>query len=196
MARRASGSCGYSGRKIDTREKRQRFLIVCGGKETETNYFESFRLPGMVKGFGVNPSQLVDKAAELAQKDDYDQVWCVFDRDDFPADDFNNAIKIAESKKYKVAYSNQAFELWYVLHFEFLNSAIPRNDYCKKLNHLLKCEYKKNSEDIYDQLLSRQNTAIKHSENLLKQYNPFNPAKDDPSTTVHLLVKELNRFIR
>ena len=49
---------------------------------------------------------------------------------------------------------------------------------------------------MYDDLIDKQNTAIKNAENLLKQYNPQNPAKDNPSTTVHLLVKELNRFIR
>nr|WP_233786988.1 hypothetical protein [Dulcicalothrix desertica] len=36
---------------------------------------------------------------------------------------------------------------------------------------------------------------MKNAENLLKQYESHNPAKDNPSTAVHILVKELNRFI-
>lgn len=58
-----------------------------------------------------------------------------------------------------------------------------------------KSPYQKNSETIYDELLSKQSTAIKNAENLLKQYELHNPAKDNPSTAVHILVKELNRFI-
>ncbi len=60
---------------------------------------------------------------------------------------------------------------------------------------LIVCARGKNSETIYDELLSKQSTAIKNAENLLKQYEFHNPAKDNPSTAVHVLVKELNRFI-
>jgi hypothetical protein len=81
-----------------------------------------------------------------------------------------------------------------VLHFEFLNTGIPRSDYIKKLNYLLGKVYKKNSETIYDELFLKQPMAIKNAENLLKQYEPHIPARDNPSTTVHLLVQELNKF--
>lgn len=110
-------------------------------------------------------------------------------------EDFNNAINNAEAQGFQVAYSNEAFELWYVLHFEFLNTGIPRSDYKKKLTSLLKRPYKKNSDTIYDDLLEKQSIAIKNAENLLKQYDPHIPAQDNPSTTVHVLVQELNKFI-
>ena len=42
----------------------------------------------------------------------------MFDKDDFSANDFNNAITIAESNNLGVAYSNQAFEYWIILHFD------------------------------------------------------------------------------
>jgi hypothetical protein len=125
----------------------------------------------------------------------------VFDRDNFPVEDFNNAITRVNdlnsivSYSFRVAYSNEAFELWYVLHFEFLNSGIPRDDYMQKLNKLLKHRYQKNSETIYDELFDKQNVAIRNAANLLGQYDPSNPSKDNPSTTVHLLVQELNGFI-
>jgi hypothetical protein len=41
-----------------------------------------------------------------------------------------------------------------------------------------------------------QSQAIKNSKRLLEQYNPPQPAIDNPSTTVHLLVEELNKFVR
>lgn len=200
MAKKKRNQKGYSSRKVDTREVRQKFLIVCEGEKTEPNYFRSFRVPKNVfeidvRGFGENPSRLVIIAKELSEEEDYDQVWCVFDRDDFPKQDFNNAIKNARDKGIQIAYSNEAFELWYLLHFEFLSAGIPRNDYIKKLKSLLGYKYQKNSETIYDELFNKQPTAIKNATNLLKQYNSPNPVDDNPSTTVHLLVQELNKFI-
>lgn len=200
MAKEKENSRGYSTRKINTREVKQRFLIVCEGAKTEPNYFNSFRVPKDViqidiKGVGENPSKLVESAKELNTQEDYDRVWCVFDRDAWPVQDFNNAIQNAKNQGFQVAYSNEAFELWYVLHFEFLNTGIPRSDYCKKLNSLLGHKYEKNSQQIYDELIDKQATAIKFSKKLLAQYNPPNPVSDNPSTTVHLLVEELNKFL-
>jgi hypothetical protein len=196
---RQKANRGYSSRKVDIREVKQRFLIVCEGEKTEPNYFRSFRVPKVVidvQGLGENPSRLIESAKELKSQDDYDRVWCVFDRDSWTEQDFNNAIKNANSEGFGVAYSNEAFELWYILHFEFLNTGIPRSDYLDKLTYLSGHKYKKNSETIYDELIDKQATAIKNATNLLKLYKPCNPVKDNPSTTVHLLVQELNKFIQ
>jgi len=143
MSKRKVDSRGYSSRKIDTRELRQNFLIVCEGEKTEPKYFEAFPVPKDVvdiRGLGQNPSKLVNSTKKIIEQKEegyYDQVWCVFDRDDWTAEDFNNAIANSKIQEIKVAYSNEAFELWYVLHFEFLNSGIPRSDYIKKLDGLL-----------------------------------------------------------
>ncbi|HBC42890.1 MAG TPA: abortive phage infection protein [Pseudanabaena sp.] len=201
MTKRNISPCGYSYRKINIREVRQNFLIVCEGEKTEPKYFEGFPVPKDVvdiRGLGQNPSKLVKSTKKIIEQQEegyYDQVWCVFDRDDWTTEDFNNAIANSKIQEIKVAYSNEAFELWYVLHFEFLNSGIPRSDYIKKLDNLLGHKYKKNSEDIYDELIDKQSIAMKNAKNLLKQYNPQTPVKDNPSTTVHLLVQELNKFI-
>ncbi|MEG4293288.1 RloB family protein [Microcoleus sp. C2C3] len=198
MAKREQKSRGYSTRKVNEREVRQRFLIVCEAEKTEPNYFKSFRVPKNVidvKGVGENPSNLVESARRYNSLEDYDQVWCVFDRDNWKPQDFNNAIQNAENQNFKVAYSNEAFELWYVLHFEFLNTGIPRTDYCHKLTNLMGKKYQKNSEHIYDKLIDKQDIAIKNSKKLLKQYPRQSPVQDNPSTTVHLLVEELNKSI-
>jgi hypothetical protein len=75
----------------------------------------------------------------------------------------------------EVAYSNEAFELWYVIHFEFLNTGIPRSDYEKKLAQKLGHKYQKNSNTIYDEISELQPTAIRNAERLLAEYNPINP---------------------
>jgi len=181
-------------RQLDQVETRQRFLIVCEGKKTEPKYFERFRVPGLVvriEGIGMNTLRLVDEAMKTRNDGEYDQVWCVFDKDDFPIDHFENAIKRAIDNGMHVAYSNQAFELWYVLHFEYLNSAIDRRAYMEKLSFHLGFEYKKNDPNIYEVLKCKIETAIRNAERLMQEYQPPHPGIDDPSTTVYQLVKAL-----
>jgi hypothetical protein len=195
QARRAS----YK-RKVNRFEPRKRFLIVCEGKMTEPNYFKKFPIPPdsviKIEGIGANTDSLVKKTIDLKAKQKYDEVWVVFDRDSFTPEHFNNAILLADAHGIHYAYSNEAFELWYYLHFHYLDTGITRDDYCERLSKedCLGHKYEKDSETIYDQLLARQSVAIKHAKKLLAEYNPRNPVSDKPSTTVHLLVEQLNRL--
>jgi hypothetical protein len=189
----------YSRRRRDTREEVDRILVVCEGQQTEPNYFRAFRVPGLdlrVEGVGDNTVNLVLRADEIRQLETYDQVWCVFDRDSFPASRFNAAMQMAASRSIRVAYSNEAFELWYLLHFELLQSGVPRAEYIRMLTGRLGFTYEKNSRDIYSVLKPRQHAAVRNAKRLLTQYSPSNPSRDNPSTTVHLLVEELRRFAR
>lgn len=68
---------GYKHRDVDTRDTRERFLIVCEGQRTEPNYFECFRVPKRVsdidvRGCGYNTVSLVKKAIELQSQESYD----------------------------------------------------------------------------------------------------------------------------
>ena len=192
-------------RKLASRSAKKRILIVCEGKKTEPNYFKSFPVTSAevrVLGEGRSTKSLVSYAKELfnqakLEKIPYDQVWCVFDHDPgvFTKEQFNTAIQMANSYDFKVAYSHEAFELWYVLHFEYLNSAINRDQYIKKLTEHIKKPYKKNSVEMYDILLNKQDIAIKHAKKLLAIHAGLTPADSNPSTTVYQLVEELNTFI-
>ncbi len=191
---------GLRRRPFEGREQRSRFLIVCEGTKTEPQYFDSFHVNAQVKPVGRGPLEVVDAAIRLRDEGDYrdpllDHVWCVFDRDDVPADDFNTAIAVARKEGMGVAYSNEAFELWYLLHFHYVDTGISRHDYIAKLSQLLGHPYRKNSPDVACELENRQPTAIANARRLLAQYDPPNPALDNPSTTVHLLVEELNQSL-
>jgi len=191
-------------RRVNTREIRQRLLIVCEGKKTEPNYFKGFRLSNRLStvwieviGLGRNTVGLVEEARKLKRQDDYDQVWCVFDKDDFSSDDFNHAIELAPRHNIRVAYSNQAFELWYLLHFNYIDTGVSRDSYQQKLTERLGHPYKKNDAKMYEILRDKQETAIRNAEKLLQNYGDnHNPADNNPCTTVHLLVIELNKFVR
>ena len=189
----------YMERRVDSVSTRQRFLIVCEGTETEPKYFKSFRVPSKViqaEGTGMNTVSLVEEAVRLREdreREDgkYDQVWCVFDKDDFSSDQFEQAIQLAHKNGIRVAYSNQAFELWYVLHFCYMQNAIGRNDYRKMLDKFLGFKYEKNNPEMYKILLPSIDIAIENAQKLLGEYNPSRPGQDDPSTRVHELVIEL-----
>jgi len=189
-----------SNRKIHTRDLIERILIVCEGEKTEPNYFRKFLIDEnkcyvKTTGEGYNTVRLVQKAIKVQKESmpPYNKVWCVFDRDSFPAKDFNKAIKEAKKKGIEVAYSNEAFELWYFLHFDYCDSAMSRDQYQEKLSDLLGHKYEKNCETMYQELLYIQLMAIRNAERLLNSYDSFNPENNNPSTTVHKLVEELNK---
>jgi hypothetical protein len=188
-------------RKVGTKGPiKKRILIVCEGERTEPNYLSCFRVSSAVikiVGTGYNTVSLVQSAIKMrnkANKKDtrFQEVWCVFDRDSFPAVNFNNALILAGKDKINVAYSNEAFEIWYLLHFDYIDAGLSRQQYSQMLTDRLGYPYRKNSTDIYDQLLDKQDDAIRNAEKLLQQYYPPNPLNNNPSTTVHLLVNELN----
>jgi hypothetical protein len=178
-------------RKVGGRRPRAAILIVCEGARTDVLYFRAFKLPSVeVVGVGKNTVSLVDDA--IRRSDGYDQTWCVFDRDSFPARAFNDAIQKARAAGFQVAYSNEAFEIWYLLHFDFHTSALSRTLYEDKLTERLGRRYEKNDPTLFASLRPRQDQAIKHARRLLEEYGArHNPEQDNPCTTVHLLVEEL-----
>jgi len=186
-------------RRKNFKQTRKNFLIICEGEKTEPNYFTKFRVPSKVCdiiGVGANTESLVRKAIELKNNSNivYDYVWCVFDRDSFPAQNFNNALTLAANNNINVAYSNEAFEIWYLLHFHFHDSATSRTQYKEMLTDRLGFKYEKNDPTIYDHLLSLQDVAIRNAISLLNSYASRSPLSNNPSTTVHTLVQELNKY--
>lgn len=193
-------------RRQSVREIKQSFLIVCEGEKTEPDYFKAFRMTAAtIKAVGqaMSTMTLVNKAISIREADQkrkrvYDQCWVVFDKDDFPAKDFNQAIQLAEKNGFHVAYSNQAFEYWFLLHFNLYTGAIHRNQYKDMLTKLTGMLYSKSEgygAVMYNLLLSRQQQAISNAETVLAEISHGNPAEEESSTTVHRLVWELNKYL-
>ena len=193
-------------RRQGVREVKESFLIVCEGEKTEPDYFKAFRMTAatvQAVGEAMNTMTLVNKAisireADKAKKRFYDQCWVVFDKDDFPAKDFNQAILYAEKNGFQVAHSNQAFEYWFLLHFNLYQGPIHRSQYKDMLEKLIGMPYNKTEGSgavMYNLLLTRQEQAIKNSKTILAAIAHGNPAEEESSTTVHKLVTELNKYL-
>ena len=192
---------GSLNRKVGNRPLTPTFLIVCEGKETEPNYFKKFPVKTRPKiiGDAGQTTKIVNLALKLNKNKEFDRIWCVLDRDPSPdetPENFNKALQIAKKEGISVAYSHECFEVWYLLHFDFHGIPISRKDYNKKLTKLLDIDYAKNNEDMYEILKDKQPQAIENATKLLATYDPPVPASDNPATTVHLLVEELNKYIR
>lgn len=196
-------------RIIDQEEERQYFLIVTEGEKTEPNYFKSLvnELPDHlvaieIVGEGANTISVVKAAIKIRTKRNeqnllppFDEVWVVFDKDDFPARNFNRAIELATKEKIKVAYSNEAFELWYILHFQYLDAAVNRDRYIEILKEILG-KYKKNDNEMYHLMNDKgdEKKAISRAKRLYRELNIGNPAAEKPTTLVYKLVERLNKF--
>lgn len=207
-----------------------RYLIVCEGEKTEPNYFEGIKrrinskYSGAVKverkrieldivGTGRNTNDLVKytKFIEEVEKLEnqgaipYGHIWVIFDKDDFTDDQFNSAIEQAISKGYNVGWSNESIELWFVLHFQLLNTCVGRQQYCSileenfKKHNINNGRYKKNIENIFE-LLCQYGTiddAIVRSKQLLEEHEDrgiTSPARKNLATMIFSLVEELKEY--
>lgn len=186
-------------------------LIVCEGKKTEKHYFDSFRLLTslvkiLVKSTGRSAIDLIDKTIKIKENIEekegifFDQVWCVFDKDN--NNNFNEAIKIAKKNKINVAYSNPSFEIWYILHFKYSTSPMNARELILVFNKLLikNCgiKYEKNCQKIFELIENNKHLAIDRAKRLMEHHkfvSGINPEVNNPSTTVYKLVIELDKYI-
>ena len=189
-----------------------RFLIVCEGTKTEPNYFKALikdRYSSIrevtVEGEGRTTVALVKEAKNIREREEsisdlkFDRVWVVFDQDDKP--DFNEAIHLARKLRYKSAWTNEAFELWYLLHFQYLDTGITRKAYIEKLEGILRSrlgrkdyKYEKNDEHFYHLLQEvggNEEMAKNHAKKLRKKYRGTDYSSHKPCTHVDELVEEL-----
>lgn len=194
-----------------------RILIVCEGEKTEPNYFKSFNKTRRgvfvydveARGEGKNTMDVVAQAIkekEMAEEKGtpYDSVWAVFDRDSFPAEKFNNAINKADGHDVNCAWSNEAFELWYLLHFQYRNTGMRRDKYREAISDAVNnCpeyktkkkgyKYTKNSGDNYNIMndYGSQSDAIKRAEKLHNNFTDRSYHLHNPCTLVYKLVTQL-----
>lgn len=195
---------------------RCRILIVCEGEKTEPNYFKSFdqmQYGSVVydvkcEGGKINTIQVVDKAIELRDKATasgfpYDTVWAVFDKDDFPASAFNAAIIKAEQHDIGCAWSNEAFELWYVFHFVNRVTSMHRAEYEKTIGKYVNesSAYTEKTRYVYRKNDSKSRAimvaygdearAVRYAQSQADSFIDTRYAMHNPCTMVYKLVRLL-----
>ncbi len=198
----------------------QYHLIVTEGTKTEPNYFrglqhdidtvENGRYRGKIqleiKGMGMNTLSLL-KTAENHVRCSINpirHVWVVFDKDDFPADNFDMTCKRCRELSngritYHALWSNQCIELWFLLHFTYFQEDISRKAYYSKLSghlkHLGVKRYDKNLPHIYEILKPYFPRASENAKKLQRLHKGLLPSQSAPQTMVYQLFDLLARYI-
>lgn len=203
--------------KIETTDPNKTILIVCEG-QTEKLYFESFPVLNLtveaIDLGGQTKLKMIESTTNIidSSKKEYDEVWCVFDMDVKKGEkefaDYDNAIEKAkiQEPEYKVAYSNDAFELWFYLHYDFTEQQNHRKFYYDELSKKWNINYVKEGKkyafclEIYARLENdtdaSQLDAIKRAGKLYENQEDLPYHQQNPVTRVYKLVEFLNQNLR
>ena len=234
-------------RPLIIRHYKEFFLIVCEDESTEPAYFrkvfqekfeellpkDTIRIEPV--GTGRNSLGVVEKAiekrssmAEIIPKT-IDHVWAVFDKDDSDLNEasikrFEEAFTVANQNSINIAYSNECFELWLLLHFENVNNTkpIPRKvtegmdksgclygmlekainkrrptDQQIQYHHAHHSKPYISVEDLIDIIIKYgdEAKAIERAEALDLSQKDKKPIEANPNTKVYKLVKELREWL-
>lgn len=203
---RSNIEIGDTGRISKEIRLKNRIKIYCNSLETEFNYFTAFKnevnsskisdisievLKTQTKG-GLDPLGAVKHV--IKDKQECDEVWVVFDKDHF---DIEEALRLAQRNDINVAWSNECFELWFLLHFSSLTTFLGRKEALEKVKEVykktLKITYEKNSKEEFQRLRSRMKVAIAYAkkQHQLMKRDGISANKANPCTTVYKLVELL-----
>ena len=199
-------------RKPATKSQRDRILIVCEGERDEPRYFESLckdkrlSVSTDVRICGEEcdsaPSSVYEYAIDELKRnfrdttsDDYDRVYCVFDKDTHAC--YTRTLEAIRKKPKHEANDKAAsiiainsvpcFEFWILLHFELTASPFENSaEVGKRIKKEWAAYSKTKPQDLYAHLKNRTDDAIRHAKTVLKTAQG-----DNPSTRIHILVSDL-----
>lgn len=203
-------------------QKKYRYYIFCEGQATEPKYFEGFKklieenpiYRDMVL-IEIEPCQaetmrVIGMAEKYVKKNKIQkgQIWCVYDKDSFPASDFNGVVSRAQQLnkanpelQYHTAWSNECIEFWFLLHFAYYTANNYRREYEVFLNDKFRelgiGKYHKNMDDIFNILIELGNPklAIRYAKRIIKAGQGKTPTEIAPGTKVYELVEELAKYL-
>lgn len=201
-------------RNNPARQPQPRILIVCEDSKSSAFYLEE-----LAKDLGLNavtiegkrcgsaPSSVLAFAQEQYENSEkdrnrYDKVYCVFDRDKH--DCFDATVQaIADIKSKNIFFAittTPCFEFWLLLHFAYDTSpyqASGNKSSCENANTKLKlhwADYGKNKRGIYAHSKQHMQTAINNAKLLVK--HNLTSSSDNPQTNLHKLIEYLQSIKR
>lgn len=218
--RRKAQAAATLERQKKSRSKGPRFLIVCEGIKTEPYYFDEFcrfhqlltpRVRIAPNDSGSSPDRVVSHAERLYEEDahigadQYDKVFCVFDRDNHST--FMSALvrikKLrTEGKPFLAITSHPCFEYWLLLHFTYTRMPFHARGKQSIADSVIKelrqqpgmKAYNKADGNIYSLIRLKTDIAIQHAKQAATEAE--RTGEKNPSTQVHLLVHELTELAK
>jgi hypothetical protein len=221
------------------------FIIICEDEVSEPIYLHYFHTSKIKVNYVKNQKSMMTNVINAIHHceengltthidgehcmEEGTQVWCVFDRDKEETAEkvrkgditFNESLETAKRRGIKVAWSNDAFELWVLLHFEDVNlDSKHRINYYDRLTEIFRAlpnpnedlkkvlvhnsySYKRNlkSENnfrdiVRSVIVGKTKEAIERAKVLENNYQNKNLQEHEksPCTLVYHLVEELIRL--
>lgn len=158
--------------------------------------------PGVSLEFGkagATPMALVQEARRDVRKnrrahadDRFDEIWCVFDRDEHPH--VEQAIHEARASRIGTALSNPCFELWLVLHVEDQTAPIHRHKVQHRCEELCLTDGKALVEEAGSKLMEGYPKAKERAQSLQMAHTSSGSSPSaNPSSGVWRLVDRLQK---
>ena len=146
---------------------------------------------------GQVPKSLVDHAWEDLKKNrrmkvrerDFDEIWCVFDRDDHA--DISGTLQTARDREIQVAFSNPCFEVWLVLHVAEQSAPVERREIQRRSHALGLTEGKSIAHDAAELLRGGYADAKRRACGLAAMHQESDSPEWNPSSDVWRLVDRL-----
>lgn len=149
-----------------------------------------------------NPLSVVEHGLTRFEQEDYDQLYCVFDRDTHAG--FGEAIawlkEMRNDKKWDVywTYSIPCFEYWVLLHYTLTGRRFTHpNSPCGQVEREVSQHisgYSKGMDGLYDETKDRLDTAIRHAKQRWAQAGKRKRSDPSPRTKIHTLVEKLREL--
>lgn len=170
-------------RKSISRQIKKRILILCEDKKSSLLYFKSFRHDDIFKRhlsavsvevyhpenyspLGLVKDAIIRREKEKEEKNPYDEIWVVFDKDKHT--NIREAYELARTESIKIAISIICFEFWVLLHYGF--TTMPFKDCDDIIKHIEKnyfAKYKKCS-NCFEELRDKIYDAIEYAKQVDK----------------------------
>lgn len=192
----------------------KRVLFITETSKSEVSYFsklkEDLKLSendvAVVRSSGTSPRQVVQSARRVldrAEKNEYNVIFCVFDRDTHSTycEALDEIKKLSRSKKcesVKAVTSVPCFEYWYLLHVQNSRKAFGIDGSpCSKVIEILKGfkEFerydKSDCSKFFRAIKEYRTSAIRNAKSTLEDTELTGETEfhEDPSTRVYMVVE-------
>lgn len=179
---------------------RKTILIYCEG-ETERIYFEQMKMLKRSKMVSVKIKNVKRSAIKLAQHayrdssyQPFDEVWIVFDKDDLTEWQLDEVNEFCTQHNIHMGYTNEAFELWLLLHFEQVDvsKVYPRAVLNEKMGaHLNVARYFRNkgNAEVIAPIALRHELAMHNCQEMMRLRTP--ESRDNPYCNLNEMIQRV-----
>lgn len=187
------------GRNKKRKKGKPAILIFVEG-QTEQAYFNCLRQNFELKSATVvqllkGSGDWIDKVSRDIKLNpkfkgyDAENVFVIFDKNSDDESQILSMFRKAKTKKYKVGFSNNSFELWLLAHFETISRSLSTQDILEKnLTAHLGNEYKKGNSKQIESFIGNLDNAISNSSGVSEFDFNFN------STSLPDVIKEIKKL--